>query len=41
MGKIIVVLSYIFFELVDICNKIGIIDWGVMSVNLEVVDVMK
>ncbi len=30
-----------FPELADICNKIGIIDRGVMNVNAEVADVMK
>jgi len=41
MGKTIVVSSHILPELADICNKIGIIDRGVMSVNAAVADVMK
>ncbi len=41
MGKTIIVSSHILPELADICNKIGIIDRGVMSVNAEVADVMK
>jgi len=40
-GKTIVVSSHILPELADICNKIGIIDRGVMSVNAEVADVMR
>lgn len=41
MGKTIVVSSHILPELADICNKIGIIDRGVMTVNAEVADVMR
>ncbi len=41
MGKTIIVSSHILPELADICNKIGIIDRGVMSVNASVADVMK
>ena len=41
MGKTIVVSSHILPELADICNKVGIIDRGVMNVNAEVADVMK
>lgn len=41
MGKTIIVSSHILPELADICNKIGIIDRGVMSVNAEVAEVMK
>ena len=41
MGKTIVVSSHILPELADVCNKIGIIDRGVMSVNAEVSEVMK
>jgi ABC-2 type transport system ATP-binding protein len=41
MGKTIVVSSHILPELADICNKVGIIDRGVMSVNAEVADVMR
>lgn len=41
MGKTIVVSSHILPELADICNKVGIIDRGVMNVNAEVSDVMR
>ena len=41
MGKTIIVSSHILPELADICNKVGIIDRGVMSVNAAVSDVMK
>jgi ABC-2 type transport system ATP-binding protein len=41
MGKTIIVSSHILPELADVCNKIGIIDRGVMSHNAEVADVMK
>lgn len=41
MGKTIIVSSHILPELADICNKIGIIDRGVLSVNAEVAEVMK
>ena len=41
MGKTIVVSSHILPELADICNKVGIIDRGVMSHNAEVAEVMK
>ena len=41
MGKTIIVSSHILPELADICNKVGIIDRGVMSVNAEVAQVMK
>ena len=41
MGKTIVVSSHILPELADICNKIGIIDKGVLQVSAEVTDVMK
>lgn len=41
MGKTIIVSSHILPELADICNKIGIIDRGVMNVNAEVSEVMK
>jgi ABC-2 type transport system ATP-binding protein len=40
-GKTIVVSSHILPELADTCNKIGIIDRGVLSVNASVADVMK
>ncbi len=41
MGKTIIVSSHILPELADICNRVGIIDRGVMSVNASVTDVMK
>jgi len=41
MGKTIIVSSHILPELADVCNKIGIIDRGVMNVNATVADVMK
>ena len=41
MGKTIIVSSHILPELADICNKIGIIDRGVMTVNAEVADVLR
>jgi ABC-2 type transport system ATP-binding protein len=41
MGKTIVVSSHILPELADICNKVGIIDRGVLGVNASVADVMK
>jgi ABC-2 type transport system ATP-binding protein len=40
-GKTIVVSSHILPELADICNKVGIIDRGVMEVNATVAEVMK
>ena len=39
-GKTIIVSSHILPELADICNKVGIIDRGVMSVSAEVTEVM-
>ena len=41
MGKTIIVSSHILPELADVCNKIGIIDRGVMTHNATVADVMK
>ena len=41
MGKTIIVSSHILPELADICNKIGIIDRGVMNVSADVDDVMR
>lgn len=41
MGKTILVSSHILPELADICNKIGIIERGVLLVNGAVSDVMK
>lgn len=41
MGKTIIVSSHILPELADICNKVGIIDRGVISHNAKVAEVMK
>jgi ABC-2 type transport system ATP-binding protein len=41
MGKTIMVSSHILPELADICNKIGIIEKGVMVQNSSVADVMR
>lgn len=41
MGKTILVSSHILPELADICNKIGIIEQGILHVNGSVEDVMK
>jgi ABC-2 type transport system ATP-binding protein len=41
MGKTIIVSSHILPELADVCNKIGIIDRGVMSVNAKVAEVIR
>ena len=41
MGKTVVVSSHILPELADVCNKVGIIDRGVMSVSAEVTEVMQ
>ena len=41
MGKTIIVSSHILPELAEVCNKIGIIDRGVMSVSGDVGDVLK
>jgi ABC-2 type transport system ATP-binding protein len=41
MGKTIIVSSHILPELADVCNKIGIIERGVMTHNAKVADVMK
>jgi len=41
MGKTIVFSSHILPELADVCNKIGIIDRGVLAHNASVADVMK
>jgi len=40
-GKTIIVTSHILPELADVCNKFGIIDRGVMTVNSTVGDIMK
>jgi ABC-2 type transport system ATP-binding protein len=41
LGKTIIVSSHILPELADICNKVGIIDRGVLGVNATVADVMR
>lgn len=41
LGKTIIISSHILPELADLCNKVGIIDKGVMSVNADVAEVMK
>lgn len=41
LGKTIMVSSHILPELADICNKVGIIEKGVMQVSAEVADVMR
>ena len=40
-GKTVIVSSHILPELADVCNKIGIIDRGVMTVNSAVNDIMR
>ena len=40
-GKTIIVSSHILPELADVCNKIGIIDRGVMNISAEVTEVIK
>lgn len=41
MGKTVIVSSHILPELADVCNKIGIIDRGVMQFNAPVAEVMQ
>ena len=41
MGKTIMVSSHILQELADVCNKIGIIEKGVLLENDEVAEVMR
>ncbi len=41
MGKTIMVSSHILPELADICNKVGIIERGVLMFNGTVSDLMK
>jgi ABC-2 type transport system ATP-binding protein len=41
MGKTIIVSSHILPELADVCNKVGIIDSGVLKKNALVADVIK
>jgi len=40
-GKTIMVSSHILPELADMCNKVGLIDKGVMDVNGTVTDVLR
>ena len=40
-GKTIMVSSHILPELADMCNKVGLIDKGVMDVNGTVIDVLR
>jgi ABC-2 type transport system ATP-binding protein len=41
MGKAIIVSSHILPELADTCNKVGIIDRGIMTTNADVADVIR
>ncbi len=41
MGKTIIVSSHILPELADVCNKVGIIDSGVLKKNANVSDVIR
>jgi len=41
MGKTIIVSSHILPELADVCNKVGIIDSGVLKENSNVLDVIQ
>jgi ABC-2 type transport system ATP-binding protein len=41
LGKTIMVSSHILPELADICNRVGIIEQGVLKVDANVADVMK
>jgi ABC-2 type transport system ATP-binding protein len=41
MGKTIIVSSHILPELADVCNKVGIIDSGVLKENANVLDVIQ
>ncbi|NLS94784.1 MAG: ABC transporter ATP-binding protein [Planctomycetaceae bacterium] len=41
LGKTIMVSSHILPELADICNKVGIIERGVLMVSAEVAEVMR
>lgn len=41
LGKTIIVSSHILPELADVCNKIGIIDRGVMSISAPMSEVMR
>jgi len=41
LGKTIMVSSHILPELADICNKVGIIEQGVLKISAEVAEVMR
>jgi ABC-2 type transport system ATP-binding protein len=41
MGKTVMVSSHILPELADICNKVGMIEQGVLKVNASVEDVLR
>jgi ABC-2 type transport system ATP-binding protein len=41
MGKTIIVSSHILPELADVCNKVGIIDAGVLKKNADVADIIR
>jgi ABC-2 type transport system ATP-binding protein len=41
MGKTIIVSSHILPELADVCNKVGIIDSGILIANDDVVSIIK
>ena len=41
LGKTIIVSSHILPELADVCNKVGIIDEGILEVNADVADVKR
>ena len=41
LGKTIMVSSHILPELADICNKVGIIEKGVLLISADVGDVMR
>lgn len=41
MGKTIIVSSHILPELADVCNKVGIIDAGVLKKNADVSDIIR
>ncbi len=41
MGKTVIVSSHILPELADVCNKVGIIDSGVLKKNASVKDVIR
>jgi ABC-2 type transport system ATP-binding protein len=41
MGKTVIVSSHILPELADVCNKVGIIDSGVMKENADVAEVIR